>query len=260
MYYYSFDKFYWFDRVVRLNERSFDVFPGDLIKTQNTLFLCLWDVISFQEQYKYIDEMFSENSAVIYTGFFSEKLLSLLHWMVYFNYTTYKSAMKLFLPADIMSLVNREVSGRKSTKNKKMLCDFESLLDENISPLVCDRSELFVHSQWEKWQILYVFPDLWTLKNMVDESLLTDKKSILLHSMNSSKQKDVAWWNIKKNKVQFIFSTPGEVFQDYKSLSKIYFIFPHKRYYANQQDPRFKMADVVKVLSFVNKCELYIYE
>ena len=257
MYYYSFDRFYWFDRVVRLDEKSFNVFPGDLIKTQNTVFLCLWDTVAFQEQYKYVDSISVEGSSIIYTWLFSQQLLLLLHWLVYYNYTTYKSAIKLFLPADIMSFVNREIVGRKPTKNKKIICDFEGLLHENIDSVVCDKNELFNNIQSEKWQILYVFPDLWTLKNMVSDSLLTDKKSVLLYSMNTSKQKDIAWWNIKKNKVQFIFSTPGEVFQDYKSLSKIYFIFPHKRYYSNQQDPRFKMEDVVNVLSLINECEIY---
>lgn len=260
MYYYSFDKFYWFDRVVKLNEESFNVFPGDLIKIQNTVFLCLWDNIAFAEQYKYVEEFSTENSNIIYTWFFSEKLLSLLHWMVYYNYTTYKSIIKLFLPTDIMSLVNREILGKSPTRNKKTIYEFENILNQNITSNVCYKNELFDHSPSEKWQILYIFPDLWTLKNMVDDSLLVGKKSIVLHSMNSTKQKDIAWRNIKKNKVQFIFTTPGEVFQDYKNLSKIYFIFPHKRYYTNQQDPRFKMWDIVKILTSLWQCELYNFE
>jgi hypothetical protein len=41
MYYYSFERFYGFDRVVKLENDFSDVFPGDLIKAQDTYFLCL---------------------------------------------------------------------------------------------------------------------------------------------------------------------------------------------------------------------------
>lgn len=260
MYYYSFERFYGFDRVVKLENDFSDVFPGDLIKAQDTYFLCLWEDISFQEQYKYVERFSKSDIHLIYSGFMSHQFLSLLHWMVYYNYTSYKSVMKLFFPADISALLQREVSGkvRKNKKNFSLDLDI-SAFDENKVFSVCDDESLLFQDiwSWSKNQILYIFPDIWTLKNMIDEEYLSHKKSVILHSMNSAKQKDLAWWNIKKNKVQFIFSTPGEVFQDYKSLSKIYFIFPHKWYYSNQQDPRYKMEDIVKIFSLLYWCEVF---
>lgn len=42
-----------------------------------------------------------------------------------------------------------------------------------------------------------------------------------------------------------IVCTYAEIFQDFNNLKKIIFVDPHKWYYAAQQDPRYKVGDVL---------------
>ena len=43
-------------------------------------------------------------------------------------------------------------------------------------------------------------------------------------------------------------TTYAGVFQNRKNLTHIHMFYPHKRYYAHQQDPKYKTHDVVKKL------------
>jgi len=56
--------------------------------------------------------------------------------------------------------------------------------------------------------------------------------------------------------VNQIYASPGEIFQDYDNLKKIIFIDPHKWYYANQQDPRYKVGAVLEEMAKVYGAEL----
>jgi hypothetical protein len=58
--------------------------------------------------------------------------------------------------------------------------------------------------------------------------------------------------------VSQIFSTPAEIFQDFSDLKKIVFIDPHKWYYANQQDPRYKVGAVLEEMAKVYGAEVEI--
>ncbi|HKL44058.1 MAG TPA: hypothetical protein VJ892_02140, partial [Candidatus Absconditabacterales bacterium] len=73
-------------------------------------------------------------------------------------------------------------------------------------------------------------------------------------------QKDKSWRNIKNGNTSIILATHSEIFQNYKDLKKIIIIRPHKRYYSNQKDPRYKTLDVVKKLSEIRDCDLEIID
>jgi primosomal protein N' len=103
----------------------------------------------------------------------------------------------------------------------------------------------------DQWQTLIVFPDLWTMFNQwrdietLRNSKIENGVAVLL-SGDTEKQKDVHRWEIKKWLQSVIICTYAEIFQDFKNLQKIIFVDPHKRYYSSQQDPRYKVGDVIE--------------
>jgi primosomal protein N' len=101
----------------------------------------------------------------------------------------------------------------------------------------------------EKGQTLIVYPDLWTMYMMTDISLRTMPGVLFIHSSDTQVKKDKAFWQIKRGLVKYILVTHAELFQDFHSLQHITLVHPYKRYYANQQDPRYKTPDVLKYLA-----------
>ncbi|HCB51099.1 TPA: hypothetical protein DEP21_00695 [Patescibacteria group bacterium] len=71
----------------------------------------------------------------------------------------------------------------------------------------------------------------------------------MLSSSDSQNKKDKSFWEIKTGNIGTIITTHAELFQDFAKLEKIVFVDPHKWYYANQQDPRYKTPDVVAKLA-----------
>jgi len=55
-----------------------------------------------------------------------------------------------------------------------------------------------------------------------------------------------------------IICTYAEIFQDFYDLKKIIFVDPHKRYYANQQDPRYKVGEVIEEMKKIYGAEVEI--
>ncbi|MEI8252379.1 MAG: hypothetical protein WCG25_01180 [bacterium] len=67
-----------------------------------------------------------------------------------------------------------------------------------------------------------------------------------MKSNDTQNQKDKKWWMIKNGEIKNVFCTHSEIFQDWNDLKKIILIDPYKRYYENQQDPRYSVNEVVK--------------
>ncbi len=207
MYVFAFDKYAWFDRVFLYN---WDCKSWDLLKQYDSFFLCLWKNISFEEIYKY--EVFWDFE-LIKKNFITKKTLWIVHIMVQKYLTTYTNVIKLFVPDfDISYIIKNIIS-----KTKK--------ID----------------------QFLYLYPDLWTIMNVFDDWFFDWNKNILLSSMMTKKQKIIAWWKIKNWLISNIFSTHGEMFQDWKNLKQIKIEDKYKRYYKNQKDPRYNTNSVIDV-------------
>jgi len=224
MYLFSFSKFAWFDRVFIVEEKIKSE-AWDLIKIQDDYFLCLWDTISFQELYIHKLKSVWETT-IVSKCLLSGKSMEFLHWMVYEWYSTYKAVVKLFLSFEVEKLINKQIS----KKNKKVD------------------------------QELMIFPDLWTLYNTIEESVIEDKKTAVLSSIQTQVQKDKLFWKIKNWEAEKIVWTSSEIFQDYSNLTKITFISPHKRYYTSQQDPRYKTSMVVEKIKEIYWCEVIIVD
>lgn len=238
MYLYSFDRFFGFDKVCLLGDfGKKKIKAGDLLVFWNQYFLALGDKIAFAEQYGHLESVKAE---LMYKQFLTQPTLDLLHRMVETYYTTYKSVIRLFITNDIQKLLEREWKLKtKSLKSTAAIqfCDF-SLVDTG--------------------QTLIVFPDLWTMFNSISDQFREDYWVAFLSSTHTEKQKDVHRWEIKKGRKSVILCTYAEIFQDYYDLKKIIFIDPHKWYYVNQQDPRYKVGDVLEEMKKLYGAELQI--
>jgi len=223
--------------------------PWDLFKNDQDIFLVLGEEISFFEKYNTLypflekKEKKSEsnqwlfiepqnetqkaeikmNTTLISEHFFDEKYLNLLHWMVNERFSDYKNVMKYFIPLDIESLLKREPLSAKQQ-----------------------------HSQ----QNLYIFPDNRTRFNFLWTHYKADKTHLQLFSTDTDKKKNENRRAIKYGQAQHIFVTQSEIFQPYNNLKTIYFIDPYKRYYHNQQDPRYSIKTVVKKLQELYQTEV----
>ena len=243
MYLYSFDKFAGPDKVFTItkwNAFCKKVKIGDLVKSGEEIFVCLGDEISFPEQYVYF-HVPKMDIQILHKWLLSPKAVQMIHRMVYTYYSTYKSVMKYFVSDDWEKLLEKKV--KRITDNAQRETDNVKRVPFTVSP---------------EGQTLIVYPDLWTIMNSVDEKELTKKEVAFLSSTNSQWQKDKHRWAVKTWNVSMIYASPSEIFHDFYDLKKIIFIDPHKRYYANQQDPRFKVGAVLQRMSELYDVQLEI--
>ena len=250
MYLFSFqygNGFWKYQRIFSISEQLGNAW--DLYQNDQDIFLLLWEEIAFSEKYttKYplfypqkqnknqdlgffwetiqeeINDKQTHSNHLIEEHFFDEKYLDLLHRMVKERFSDYKNVMKYFVPLDIVSLLKRE----PTTKDKK-----------------------------KKEQTLYVFPDNWTRFNFLGEKYKEDKENLHLFSMDTEKKKNEHRRKIKYGEAKNIYVTQSEIFQPYTNLKTIYFIDPYKRYYHNQQDPRYSIKTVIQKLQELYQAEI----
>ena len=91
-----------------------------------------------------------------------------------------------------------------------------------------------------------------------NDRTIENNNAIILLASQTQNQKDVHRWEIKKGIKSVIFCTYAEIFQDFKDLKKIIFVDPHKWYYASQQDPRYKVGEVLKKLAELRGAEVEV--
>lgn len=238
MYLYSFTKYAGFDRVFLLKDQNLNFETGDLIQSWWDFFLVLWREISFSELYTTLISG-DINFSLIYKSLLSEPTVQLLHRMTYERYTSYKNVMKLFLDSDIEKLILKEL--KISKKKQKINFQLGKITIQNE----------------KNGQILFVFPDLWTFSNTID---LTNTGGMFLSSLDTQSKKNSNWRKIKTWNEKLIFCTWSEIFQDFNALEKIYLVEPQKRYYASQQDPRYKVESVLQKMGELYNTELITIE
>jgi len=246
-YLYWFTKYAWSDKIWKI---SWKLKAWDLFLFWDEYYLSLWDEISFFEQYVYEIREPEEKFKLIEKNLISKETIKFINYMTYERYCPYYNVMKYFLPQEIDKLVERKVWKRKNTSAVN-----------GASWIILKDSSLLYTLEWENdWQTLIVFPDLRTLINMTDDDFRKQPWVDTLLSTNTQNQKDKSRRNIKLWNTKVIFATHSEIFQNYNNLKKIIIVYPHKRYYANQQDPRYKTLAVVQKMSEIYKCELEIVE
>lgn len=232
MYLFSFKQFAWHDRVF---SSSLPVWKaGDLIQCGWDFLLNLWDEIAFPEL---IRTQFTPTLSceVVYPRFFDEKFLALLHRMVYQRYSTYNNVLKYFVSFEIPQLLSRE--DKTKWKTKKL----------NLDKISIDFNE--------SKQNLVIIPDNRSRENQLSDFFSQDWITHL-YSTYTQNRKDQNWREIKKSKTWIIVATQSEVFQPFNNLWTITFIDWYKRYYHNQQDPRYDISQVVLKMKELRDCEI----
>lgn len=150
-----------------------------------------------------------------------------LHDFVAYRFTTYAKALALWLGDDLHALLARKPNSRpKVTIHQQalisLLPDFSVVLEPT-----------------EMTQQLVVFPDVWTMMNILPESVRTMPGAVLLHGQSTPKQRQEAFRSIKTGKATHIFTTWSTIFQDLAHCSHCLVVAPHTWYYKQQQDPRY---------------------
>ena len=232
MYLFSFKQFAWHDRVFQTSLKIWN--PWDLIQCGWDFLLNLWDEIAFPELIK-TQFVPKEKFEVVYPKFFDEKFLALLHRMVYQRYSTYNNVMKYFVSFEISQLLARE--SKAKWQNKKLN------LNNNSLPFS------------ETKQNLVIIPDNRSRENQLSDFFSQDFVTHL-YSTDTQNRKDQHRREAKKSKVWIIIATQSEVFQPFSNLWTITFIDGYKRYYHNQQDPRYEISAVVEKMQELWKCEV----
>jgi primosomal protein N' len=113
------------------------------------MYLCLGEILSFEELYLTVATLRVATFSLVYPGLLSASAMALVHWMVATYYTTYKSVVPHFLPDDIEKLLQKEKKASKVVQNSAKLSKIEDFILA------------------EKGQTMIVFPDLWTLYGMI---------------------------------------------------------------------------------------------
>ena len=257
-YLYWFTKYAWADKIWKI---SWKLKAWNLFLFWDEYYLSLWDEISFFEQYVYEIREPEDKFKLIEKNLISKGTIKFINYMTYERYCPYYNVMKYFLSQEIDKLIERKVWKKKSvaslTKGGPRYNRGEgfNFLVNTIPPTPLKEGGLSID-----WQTLIIFPDLRTLINMTDDEFRKQPWVDTLLSTNTQNQKDKSRRNIKLWNTKVIFATHSEIFQNYNDLKKIIIFYPHKWYYANQQDPRYKTLSVVQKMSEIYKCELKIIE
>lgn len=244
MYIYSFSRFFGYDRVFFVKEDLWFK-RGDLLRFQNEYYLVLGEGLSFKENYshKFNSEVFSP--VLEFKSFFSEKSLDFVDFLVYNYYTSYRNVLKLFFEGDMQAMMKKSSLKKGTPEYNEISFDVKK----------------YCVKMWKnvkKWQQLVVFPDLWTMYNILDVSE-KEKNLIKLHWASTQAQKIKVFWDIKNGALWTLFCTYSQIFQDWKSLDNIILIDAHKWYYKSQQDPRYYAPSVLRKMAHIYQAWIDIY-
>lgn len=254
MYYYFFDRYFGHDRVAQGDLEWIE--PWDLFEMRWMWYvLCLWDQISWSEQYaKYT---FPATSEIFLLAKWCLSRFSLLHVheFVVHRFCTYKKAIGLRI-RDPEELVKRMPTEKK---RKKILSDRKNEQKNLSSATRSNWISFALYIQEVLWrdssqQLLLVFPDIWTIYQTFSASRISHKRVLLTHAKMTKKQQVEAFWWVATWEKRVIISTPSQIFFDRYRLSEIVVIDQHKWYYKQPQDPRYHSVAVGKRLADIYGC------
>ena len=155
--------------------------------------------------------------------------------MVYKRYSTYNNVLKYFVSFEIPQLLA-----------------YESKVKWNNKKLNIDKISITLN---ESKQNLVIIPDNRSRENQLSGFFSKDFITHL-YSTDTQNRKNQHWREIKKSNVWIIVATQSEVFQPFNNLWTITLVDWYKRYYHNQQDPRYNISEVVKKMQELRKCDV----
>lgn len=236
MYIYAFN---WYAGTDRIYKYTWDLKakPWDLLAAHNTHFLVLGEDIMFMELYTYQQSTFASYE-IVQKQLIDPRAIQIIHRLVYTYYSSYKNVIPLFIPWDIAYLLATKPS-KTSPKSINTL-----IYDSKLQACKDTKKELAS-------QELRIFPDIWTMYNITTQE--QRDTNTFRHSKLTPLQKVRIFRQTQMQQEGNYLTTYAGIFQSRKNLTHIYMFYPHKWYYANQQDPKYKTQDVVKQLAHVYK-------
>lgn len=184
MFAYLFDTYIGYDKVVALDP-NLPVEVGDLVIDGGKFALILGDDVSFIERYTH-PRLLNPGRSVLIKGFFAPTTLEMIHWMVAERYTTYHKVIPLYFPP-----------GRDKQVH---------LYTENLAKRPKYR------------QTLFLFPDVWTLRNMTTDADRDHRDNLVLTSKSTPRSLIAAMDDIRRCVVEKVYATRSEIFQDRRNL------------------------------------------
>lgn len=196
--------------------------------------MCLGEQIFFPELITKKISFHNSEVTISVSRFLSKTTLELVHRMVQHRYSTYKNVLKLRIPDEITPLLTK--------KPKRVVKpEFQKVVYDETTFQLTQEPGLIAGQQ------LIVFPDLRTMStSSLSAHFLKADGTIVLHGGSTTLQKTKAFRAVKHGLAHTLVCTYSQIFQDRKSLMHIVLVDPHKRYYKNQQDPRYDTVEVVK--------------
>ena len=252
MYLYSFSKYNGPHRIYTTTY-PYPLQSGDLIHADQWYFLVLGEEISRPTLHTQVIVL--ESPQLLVVGFLSTRAIQLIHWMVYTYYTSYKSIVPLWvddveyllkkspttiIPQDLTDDI--KITPTKSTK-KLPVSQSDSLILQDHK---------LVHSgSLVPWSQLIVVPDVWTIHNIIT-------RPPSLYPIATSASTALQWSKLRQwaqsGQLSTLIATPSQIFWDWKDIQQILIVDHHKRYYKNQQNPRYDTVEVCEKIAHVRWC------
>ncbi len=230
MYIFTFSRYYWFDKIVYLNNWK-NISAGDLIEFWWEYALVLWKDIPFKEIYnKYLVNL---DYKIYKKKFLTKNSICLINYIVQKYFSSFKRVVPLYIPnMDIEKLFSYRKKVKKTVSYK--------FYSENWC-LYSDKENI-------DYQQLIVFPDIWSVYNsFLDFTFLEDNKVYNSSSTIAAKSK-LFWW-ISDLNYKNLVCTQSQIFKNWKKLKEIIVFSPHTWYYKNHQEPRYNAIDILEKMS-----------
>lgn len=246
-YYYCFANKWWHDQVCR--DTVLYGNPGDLIISNGVYFVTLGADISRKELYVNDTMFFPIHNPEICTALLSPDSMTLVHRMVYYYCSTYKSVLWLFLPNISIYLKQEQKKKTMTIKSRNSLAWPNAVTTSSIiDPF--QTIELVHHTIYT--QSLVVFPDILSLSMRFQ-----DQQYILWGTDNDTKIASY-YYDLQHGYKNILITTSANICMDYKQLSQIICYFPDTRYYKYSQDPRIYIPEVLEKMAEIYGAEMII--
>ena len=252
MYLYSFSKYNGPHRIYTILDK-YPLQSGDLIHADQWYFLVLGEEISRPTLHTQVIAL--QSPKLLVAAFLSLRAIQLIHRMVYMYYTSYKSIVPLWVddveyllkksPTTIISQDLGDHIKLTSLHPKK-----KSPISQSDSLILQDHT--LVHSgSLAPWSQLIVVPDVWTIHNIIT-------RQPWLYPIATSASTALQWSKLRRwsqsGHLSTLIATPSQIFWDWRDIQQILIVDHHKRYYKNQQNPRYDTVEVCEKIAHVRWC------
>lgn len=247
-FYYCFSNRFGYDQIC-WDEQEYGK-SGDLLEANGSYFIALGKEISWKDLYVLPDLHFELRNVQVCVTLFGKQTLQLVHWMVYWYYTSYRSVVHLFV-GDIMHYLKslQKVKTMKG-KDRNIYARYNTIVAQDGSGAVDSQSLPRLWYDTTIKQTLVVFPDLLSLRHRFQDI------DYILNGQDSMSRVMKYYHDLQHGYKNILITTSANIFMDYKNLSQIICYFPDTRYYKAQQNPRYYVPEVLEKMKIIRKANI----